>query len=311
MDTTRLRVFREVVRQGSFTGAATALHVSQPAVSQHIAKLEQELGCPLLERTSRRVRTTPAGEVFLRHVETLLTRIDDARRELAALTRSDAGQLRLTVFPSAAASFVPAVVGAFREAFPKVRVSLSEADPPVALPRLLAGDTDLAVVYDYPIVGGTRDPRTADTVIMKDRMAVAVPRDDALAHPRLIPLDALADRQWIAPGPSMCRDAFDEACRRAGFAPDVVSETNDYQAMLGLVEAGVGIAIVPRMFAATARRQTVALRSLTASRLERVVSVVCRAGAPMTPAMEAMGSMLRAARIAEPSEQHPVPALAA
>ena len=311
MDTTRLRVFREVVRQGSFTGAATALHVSQPAVSQHIAKLEQELGCVLLERTSRRVRATAAGEVFLRHVETLLTGVDDARRELAALTRSDTGQLRLTVFPSAAATFVPAVVGAFREVFPKVRVCLSEADPPVALPRLLAGDTDLAVVYDYPIVGAAGDPRAEHTMIMRDRMAVAVPRDDALAHHRLIPVAELADRQWITPGPSVCRDAVNEACRRAGFAPDVVSETNDYQAMLGLVQAGVGIAVVPRMCAAAARPQTVALRPLAGSRLERVVSLACRAGTTMTPAMEAMRSMLAEAKSAELPEAHPVPALAA
>lgn len=311
MDTTRLRVFREVARQGSFTGAATALHISQPAVSQHIAKLEQELDCALLERTSRRVRTTVAGEVFLRHVETLLTGVDDARRELAALARSDSGQLRLTVFPSAAASFVPAVVGAFREAFPKVRVCLTEADPPVSLPRLLAGDTDLAVVYDYPIVAGAGDPRVDHAVIMRDGMAVAVPYDDEAAQRSSIPLAALADREWIAPGPSVCRDALNEACRRAGFVPDVVSETNDYQAMLGLVEAGVGIAVVPRMFGALARPRTVAIRPLSGSRLERVVSVACRAGVAMTPAMAAMRSMLGEARIAELPEPHRVRVLAA
>ncbi|WP_369222615.1 LysR family transcriptional regulator [Streptomyces sp. R39] len=181
MDTTRLRVFREVTRQGSFTAAADVLHISQPAVSQHVAKLEQELGCRLLERSSRRVRPTLAGEVFLRHVESLLAGLDDARRELAALTRSDCGQLRLTAFPSAVATFVPSAMGAFRAAFPKVRTALTEADPPIALARLLAGDTDLAVVYDYPLVGAPVDPRFDQSLIVADSMAVAVRADSAFA----------------------------------------------------------------------------------------------------------------------------------
>lgn len=122
--------------------------------------------------------------------------------------------------------------------------------------------------------------------------------------------------QWYANGGanqswSVCRDALDEACRRAGFTPDVVSETNDYQAMLGLVEAGVGIAVVPRMFGALARPQTVAIRPLSGSRLERVVSVACRTGVATTPAMDAMRSLLGEARIAEQPELHRVRALAA
>ncbi|MFJ9908872.1 LysR family transcriptional regulator [Streptomyces sp. NPDC101152] len=313
MDTTRLRVFREVTRQGSFTAAADVLHISQPAVSQHVAKLEQELGCRLLERSPRRVRPTSAGEVFLRHVESLLAGLDDARRELAALTRSDCGQLRLTVFPSAVATFVPSAVGAFRAAFPKVRTVLTEADPPIALARLLAGDTDLAVVYDYPLVGAPVDPRFDQTLIVADPMAVAVRADSAFAAHGSVPLAALSGQEWIAPGPSMCRDALNEACRRTGFGPNVVSETNDYQAMLGLVEAGVGVAVVPRLVGAMARSRSIALVPLAATRLQRVVSVACRSGSALTPAMEFMRSMLCGALAGQHTEVREVdtPALSA
>lgn len=286
IDTTRLRVFREVARLGSFTAAATALQVSQPAVSQHIARLEQELGCVLLERSSRRVKPTVAGEAFLRHVEALLTSLAEARRELAALAASDSGALRVTVFPSAAATFVPDAVGLLRARFPKVSVSLAEADPPVALPQLISGDADLAVCYDYPAVSGPPDPRLRATPLALDRMAVAVSADGPQAGRGRLPLAELAGADWIVPGPSLCRTALFEACRRAGFTPRVATETNDYQAMIGLVAAGVGVAVVPRLVAPFVRGRAVLLRPLAGTRLMRQVDVIDRASGARTPAME-------------------------
>ena len=294
MDTTRLRAFREVARQGSFTAAATALQISQPAVSQHITRLEQELGCPLFERSSRRVRPTPAGDVFLRYVETLLSGLAETRRELAALARSDSGTLRIAVFPSAVATFVPAAVGALREQFPKVNILMTEADPPQALPRLLSGDVDLAVCYDYPSVAAPPDPRLRIASSAVDRMALAVPEDAAATRRGPVPLAELAGEQWIAPGPSLCRTALDEACRRAGFSPEVVSETNDYQAMIGLVAAGVGIAVVPRLAAGFAEGRPVRLLPLTGTRLARRVDLVDRAGGARTPAMDCLHAILAA-----------------
>lgn len=292
MDTTRLRAFREVARQGSFTAAATALQISQPAVSQHITRLEQEFGCVLLERSSRRVRLTSAGEVFLRYVETLLTGLAETRRELAALACSDSGPLRVAVFPSAVATFVPAAVGALRERFPKVSVLMTELDPPQALPRLLAGDVDLAVCYDYPSVATLPDPRLRIASLAVDRMAVAVPADAVETRRGPVPLADLAAEQWIAPGPSLCRTALNEACRRAGFSPDVVSETNNYQAMIGLVAAGVGVAVVPRLVAGLVADRPVRLLPLSGTRLARRVDIVDRAGGARTPAMECLQKIL-------------------
>ena len=294
MDTTRLVAFREVARHGSFTAAATALQVSQPAISQHIARLEQELGCVLLERPRRRVRPTPAGDVFLRYVETLLTGLAETRRELAALARSDSGPLRVAVFPSAVATFVPAAIGALRERFPKVSVLMTEADPPQALPRLLAGDVDLAICYDYPSVAGPPDPRLRITALGVDRMAVALPEGVGAAGRGSVPLAELAAEQWIVPGPCLCRTAVNEACRRAGFSPSVAAETNDYQAMIGLVAAGVGIALVPRLIGGFAAGRPVRLVPLSGTRLARRVDVVDRAGGARTPAMECLQAILAA-----------------
>lgn len=308
IDTARLQAFREVVARGSFTAAATALNISQPAVSQQVAKLEREVGVQLLERSSRRVRLTPAGEVFLRHVDRLLTGLDDARRELAAVARADSGRLRVAVFPSAAATFVPGVIARLLEAFPKVNVAMVEADPQGALPLVLGGDVDLALVYDYPVVGGAaRDPRLAWRTIGTDPMAVAVRADSVWAARPEIALSELAGGSWIAPGPSVGRTALDENCRRAGFAPFVVSETNNYQAMLRMVGAGVGIAVVPRMVASMAPIGSVVLRPLVQCRLERVLSVTYRAQAASTPAMVLMRELLAEA-VGDPGA--PLPAVA-
>lgn len=302
-DSVRFQAFLAVADHGSFTAAAAALGVSQPAVSQHVAKLERDVGAVLLERSGRRVLLTAAGEVLLEHARRLLTGLDDARRELAAVARSDAGRLRLDLFPSAAATFAPAAVARVLAAYPKINVAMHELDPPKSLPRVLGGQTDLAVVYEYPLLGCPRDPRLACEAIGTDTMAVAVPADSALATQSAITLAELGTCAWIAPGPSMCRDALDEACRRAGFAPTVTSQTNDYHAMLRMVGAGVGIAVVPRIVAAMGPAASVALRPLAASRLKRVMVLAHRARAATTPAMDLMRTLM--AQAAEEAAELP------
>ena len=169
---------------------------------------------------------------------------------------------------------------------------MSELDPPAAVPRVLGGDAELAVVYDYPLVSGPPDPRLVCERIGVDRMAVAVPANSVLAARPEIELADLTVHTWIAPGASACRDALAEACRRAGFAPDVAAETNNYQAMLRMVGAGVGVAVVPRLVASMAPAGSVVLRPLARTRLERAVSVVYRAQAALTPAMQLMNALL-------------------
>ncbi|MEN3306201.1 MAG: hypothetical protein V7603_2403 [Micromonosporaceae bacterium] len=292
VDATRLRVFREVVVNGTFTAAATALRISQPAVSQHIAKLEQEIGAALLIRCGRSVRVTPPGQILLRRTDELLAHLRDTAAELAVATGADGGELRMVSFPTASATIVPPVVGAFRRMVPRATVTLREADPPEALPALLAGGFDLALAYDYPGPATTRDPRLRWHVLARDAMAVALPIDHALVDEARVPLAALSGQHWVAPHPGGCRAGLASACRGAGFVPRVVSETNDYLAMLGLVEAGVGVAVVPRMIAALARPSGVVLRPLSGSRLCRTVATVTRPTGHCPPIQQTMLQLL-------------------
>ncbi len=311
VDTTRLAVFRQVVTCGSFTAAAAALGISQPAVSQHIARLEHEVGMQLLDRAGRTMQITYPGKVLLHHTEGLLRHLREATRELSALAQPDGGEVRMVTFPSAAATIVPPVVGAFRRALPKAKVLLTEADPVLALPRLLAGDADLALVYDYPGISGPRDPRLHWEVVADDRMAVVLPAGHRLAPAAEVPLGALAGEQWIAPNPCPCLDAFVSACRGARFSPDIVSMSNDYAAMIGLVSAGIGVAVVPRIMALAALPATVVLRPLGDAGISRSIAAVTRMTGYQPPATDRLVATLREelAALAAPGLQLDVPSV--
>src|SRR5271156_2940942 len=115
LDADRLRVFREVAAQGSFTRAARALSFTQPAVSHHINKLEDELGVTLMERSPRGLTLTPPGETLLEHADKLLAGLDEAERHVVEVASAASGAVRMVAFPSAAATLVPHAVAALPE----------------------------------------------------------------------------------------------------------------------------------------------------------------------------------------------------
>src|SRR5512134_897079 len=152
LDVRRMKVLREVAARGSFSAAAEALSFTQSAVSQHVAALERETGTQLVERGPRGVRVTEAGRVLIGHADAILARIESAEEELAALAGLRGGRLRLISFQSGGATLAPRAVAAFRERHPQVELSMQEAEPEEAAPRLRAGEADLALVYDHPSI---------------------------------------------------------------------------------------------------------------------------------------------------------------
>jgi DNA-binding transcriptional LysR family regulator len=295
---TRLRIFREVAVLGSFTRAAEVLGYAQPSVSHHIAQLERELGAQLFERQPRRVRLTPAGRVFLGHVQSVLARLTDAQTEVAETARTGGATLRIAAFPVASATLIPAAAGAFRARQPDAGLSLTEAEPAAALSGLLAGDQDLAVVYGYPALGEPADPAAELEPLFTDPMALALPSGHPRAGQARVALDELGGESWVAPLGSPGRDAFVFACRGAGFAPAVASETNDYMAMQGLVAARVGVALLPRLATAIAQRPGVVLRPLAGHAIEQVTFAACRSGAYRSAVVETFRAALREAVLA-------------
>src|SRR5687768_5112512 len=122
LDVKRMRVLREVISSGSFSGAADNLHLSQSAVSQQVAALEREVGQPLLERTTDGPRLTAAGEVLLSHGDAVIARLEEAERELAEIAGLEGGRLRLMSFPTASAALVTQAMAEFRSRFPNIEL---------------------------------------------------------------------------------------------------------------------------------------------------------------------------------------------
>ncbi len=264
IDAAGLRVMKAIANEGSFTGAAVALGFSQPAVSQMVRRLEQRTGTVLVERMGRNVHLTEAGEVLARHAVGVLSALDAAEEEVAAIAGLRAGRVRLMAFPSSSASLVPRALALVKERFPDISVTFSEGEPPESLAALRAGACDIAVAFAYE---GTDIGRGEDLDyfvthhLLDDEVRLAVPLGHPLADRQQVDLADFADEEWIA-GCPRCRGHLLALTRQAGFSPTVSFETEDYIAVLGLVSSGLGVALVPDLILAAAHTTDVATLSL-------------------------------------------------
>src|SRR3954452_9774157 len=191
LDVRRMRVLREVAVRGSFSAAAESLSFTQSAISQQIAALEREAGCPLVTRNARGIRLTEAGEALVRHADAILARLDEAEAELEAIAGVRGGRLRLAAFESAAASLMPLAIAAFRAEHPGVELSLIMAEPEDSLPLLKTGELDLALGFDSRV----RDEvdGIARHQLISDPMSLAMPQGHPAGRKRNLRLSDLAE----------------------------------------------------------------------------------------------------------------------
>ncbi|MCS0637123.1 LysR family transcriptional regulator [Streptomyces sp. LP05-1] len=241
-----LRVLRAVAATGSFSAAARELGCTQPAVSQQMKALESAAGTPLLIRTGREMRLTQAGEALVRHASGILAGLTAAEEEVAAIAGLRAGRVRLVSFSSGNSTLVPTALAALRAAHPGTRVSLVEAEPPRSVEMLREGDCDVALAFRYgPAAAG----EWGDLVVRPlrtDRLVGLVPEDHRLAGAGSVVIGELAGESWIA-GCPRCRRQLVEVCEEAGFSPRIDFATDDYPAVVGLVGAGLGVAVLPEL----------------------------------------------------------------
>ncbi|MEV4067549.1 LysR family transcriptional regulator [Nonomuraea dietziae] len=246
LDTNDLRLFHEVAREGSFTGAAELLGYTQSAVSRRIAALERQAGGPLFVRLARGVRLTPAGAALRRHAEAVLDRLGKAEEELAAIHRGSGGTLRIGAFATANVWLVPQALKMFTARWPEVELRLAEGLSGRLLDRLEAGALDVAVVSDYP--AGL--PAEAETVpLLEERLLVALPLGHRLADREVIDLRDLAEETWIEAAPPGQPTILQAACARAGFTPRGGLRVAEWTGKFGYVAAGLGVTLVPELAA--------------------------------------------------------------
>jgi DNA-binding transcriptional LysR family regulator len=289
IDAAGLRVMRAIADEGSFTGAALALGYSQPAISQMVRRLEQRTGTVLVERVGRNVRLTEAGQVLARHAVGVLSALDAAEEEVAAIAGLRAGRVRLMAFPSSSATLVPHALALVKRRFPDVKVTFTEAEPPESLAALRAGECDLAVAFAYEGADSARAEDDLDlfvtTKLLDDDVRLVLPTGHPMADQEVVELAALSGEDWIA-GCPRCRGNLLQLCAAEGFTPNVAFETEDYVAVLGLVAEGLGVALVPDLILRTAHHQdVVTLPTRPASR--RQVHAVTTHDLQRVPAVQA------------------------
>jgi DNA-binding transcriptional LysR family regulator len=281
LDARRVLLFRDVVRAGSISAAARARGWTQPAVSQHLGRLERDAGTPLLLRGPSGVSPTEAGAALLERADAIAAELRAADEQLAALTELRGGRVRLVAFPSAAATLVPDAFAALARRHPDVTVGLEEAEPPEAIAAVLAGDADLALVFGYDGPPAGRG-RLAWRRLDDEAVGLVLPE----GQPAPAGLAALADAEWIG-GCLRCRGHLVACCERAGFTPRLRHTTDDYVVVQHLVARGLGVAVLPASALAAYRHPRVDVVPL-AELGRRHVGLVHRAGADQVPATAAL-----------------------
>jgi DNA-binding transcriptional LysR family regulator len=284
----RLKVLQEVVGRGSFSAAAEALSYTQSAVSQAIARLEAETGAMLVIRDRRGVRATAAGATLVEHADTIFAQVEAAESDLAAVLGVRGGILRVASFPSAGATLLPEAVATFRSGHPAVSLTLAEGEPEDIAPRLRAGEFDLALLFEFPGVRERAGVGLKTVTLLEDHMHVALPADHVLADKPALTLGDLQGENWVqTAAQSPCARHVVRSCLAAGFEPNVTFESDDYETVQGLVAAGVGVALIPRL-ALTRVHPGIVVRALAPRSPARKVVAATVTGPGVAPAARPM-----------------------
>ncbi|MEU0374004.1 LysR family transcriptional regulator [Streptomyces sp. NPDC006283] len=298
-DFRKLRILRALSERGTVTATAEALLMTPSAVSQQLSNLAKQLGVPLLEAHGRRVRLTDAAAVVLRHADAVFAQLERADAELAEYVRGEVGVVRVGAFSTAVpALLVPAVRG-LREAHPGVEVRVREAEAAQAYELLSSGHVDLALSLAAH-APTARDPRFALVPLLADPLDVALPAGHPLAASEDLRLADLSGEPWIFGGSGPWSEITLTACEAAGFVPEQAHSAAGWTAILAMVEAGMGVALVPRM--AAERRDGVVMRALGsgrgADRPRRHVIAAVRRGSQAAPGVARVLDALRDAAAA-------------
>ncbi|MGH3503525.1 MAG: LysR family transcriptional regulator [Nocardioidaceae bacterium] len=244
----RLHVLRVVASRGTVTAAAQALNYTPSAVSHQLRGLARDLGVTLFEPEGRGLRLTVSARILLEHANELYARWEEMRGELAEAQHERTGSLRLCGFSTAAAALLPYVTSQVRAAHPHCAVRIIEADPLDCFDLLLTDQADVAVVVATPSLPPSIDPRFDQETLLDDPLDLLVPASHPLADRSSVLLSDTADEPWILDRPGRPHHQLvQNACAAAGFTPSIAHEAAEWDTGAALVDAGLGVALIPRL----------------------------------------------------------------
>jgi DNA-binding transcriptional LysR family regulator len=322
LDVRKMDLLRELARLGTIAAVAQARFCSPSAVSQQLSALEREAGVPLIRRSGRGVELTAAGTELADRTGPVLALLEQASAALAATRGEITGELRIGVFPTAVRTVLPPALVTLGAEHPRLELRVTELDPAGVPDALRTGVLDIALVHEYDYVPAEPDPALASWPLLDETIFLASaarpaggsghapasrpaprtgPVGELLAGER--PTGALAadavlacrEQPWIAASPgTLCHLMTVRLCQAAGFTPRVRHYADDFAAVLTLVAAGQGVALVPEL-ALGDSPAGVRLAPLTA---RRRTLIACRSGAAGHPAITAFTAAIRVATAA-------------
>ncbi len=277
-----LQAFRSVAELGSFRKAAEAQRLSQPAFSRRIEKLEEALGVKLLERTTRRVSLTAVGRDFDRKVQYLLDELDSTLLGIKGVASSRMAQITIACVPSTVYYFVSQVIARYHEQYPQIRVKVFDASANDVLAAVSNSEADFGLNFI-----GSQEPDIEFLPLLEERFVAACRRDHPMATKRRVTWKDLAQFDYISVGKSSGnRLLLDQALSGVGGLPQHIYETQHVTTMLGLVEAGLGVAAVPSMAMPASDHPLLVSVPLVDPVVTRKVGLIRRKGRPLAPAAQ-------------------------
>lgn len=291
----RLRLLWELQARGTIAAVAAALNYSSSAVSQQLGLLEREAGVPLLRRSGRTLEFTAAGTALVAEAGELLAGLERAEAALHRVRAEVTGTIRVAAFQTAMLAILPPTLWRLRETYPVLRVEVVQHEPGAALRETWARGFDLVVAEQYPGHSTVHFPDLDREPLARDPLTLGVPMPGAgdERFDEVHELSDAADLPWVMEPPgSASRHWAEQACRSAGFEPDIRFETADMQCQLRMVESGNAVALIPglALVGASTRLRLVGLPGDP----HRTIFTATRASRGSHPALVAVREILSA-----------------
>lgn len=287
-DLNDLQAFRAVAEMGSFRKAAESIHLSQPAFSRRIEKLEEALGVRLLDRTTRSVSLTAVGREFDRKVQALLTDLDATLLGIRGVAATRMSEVTVAGVPSTVYYHLSQVVSRYHQRYPRVRVRIIDASAGDVLAAVSGGEADFGLNF----IGG-QEPEIEFRTLLEERFVAAVRRDHELARRRKVSWSELANHDFISVSRSSGnRLLIDQALAGLAQRPQSIFEAQHVTTLLGLVEAGLGVAAVPSLAMPGPRHPLLVSVPLVDPVITRKVGLIRRKGRALAPAAQQLYDLL-------------------
>jgi LysR family transcriptional regulator, transcription activator of glutamate synthase operon len=273
MELRQLRYLAALAHEGNFTRAAAREHIAQPALSQQLRRLEDELGLLLVERTTRQLNFTQAGELLVARARTILAEVDAAHAELEAVKGVRTGRVRVGAIHTMGPVDVSLALAIFHERYPGVELTVREESSEELAEMLRDDELDLAFLS---VTERVESHDLALHQLVSEELVVLLPPDHRLAGRHRLRMAELHQEEFISYRPgARLRELLVAAGREAGFAPLVKLESNESQRVRRLVSRGMGVAILPRSDAVGPGAE-IAVAALTEPPLSRDITLAWR-----------------------------------